>query len=489
MQDALLRLDQAKSNNIYDMWRKELSLRYLIRESDNDGDNILISNHSELNFLYRSLYFWGRKVDFFNILLRNLHKMQVLKWIREAPSFLLDDFWVYLPWYIDNKQRTPEKLQFIVNLYNSDYHEAFKPVINILDLECCSYLLSRTANPELRKLLQNRESDLLIKHKKKLYDFDNSKKTASYPTIYGERIENILETIKLLQKGSLHNYNDPYCSERFRIHLEAGDMLFRCGMVEDCLALLLDIYNDYQQKNRLVSLLDDEKIHRTFYRLLRRVVPVYALLKKPLNPCEFARNIYTGYFTRINADPASIQYLTIYESILAGFYNPNSNIIYEIYIKSQVLNLYRSAETPLIYENELKKSLSSDHLNKICEMIQQKNSSLPHESFIMLEYIRLCHLLNMVNLGSEIAAIILDDYTSLWKWLPASIFMHDKIYSQIAPLVDEQQRSQTRQICAAIRENKPDKLENEISSKPNLFKRKGAGLKREMFSAHFLGVL
>ena len=88
-------------------------------------------------------------------------------------------------------------------------------------------------------------------------------------------------------------------------------------MPEDCLAMLLDLYQDYQRKSRLVDLLEDEKIHRSFSRLLRQVIPWQSLLRQTLNPYDMADKLYLGFSVN-NPRSGSLKYLSLYESITAG---------------------------------------------------------------------------------------------------------------------------------------------------------------------------
>ncbi len=490
MQSILLELDHTLDNSdLFNMWQSELSLRASARAAVNDVHTVPISKVNELEFFFRSWYFSNKKLDFINLLLDNLQNIQVLKWLGDGPVFLLQDFWSFLPWHIVLRQPHPEKLQFIVNLYNSEYHAAMIQVVNALNLESCQYLLSRTANPELRKLFKDRESELFSNRKQTLYGFEKSQRTETYSGLYGDKIENILKALDLLEEGSIHNYHDPYCIERFTRLLAAGEVIFHSGMVEDCLAVLVDIYEDYKRKNRLVSLLDDEKIYRTFYRLLRQVIPVHALLSQPLTPYELADRIYTDYFPLINRDPASLQYLAVYESIVTAFYKQNPNIMYEIYIRSNKLNNYRPFDSHLIETDELNKGIDAARLNGFIDNINQKIAALPHESFVLMEYLRMCSMMEMISLNKQMAAQLLDHYISLWNWLPCSMFMNETIYSQLAPLAGERCRYQARQICDAVTENSRLNLSDEISSRPDLFRIKDALLKRQILGAHFLGVL
>ncbi len=488
MPSIVLELDNELNNNdLFLMWQNELSLRTSARADTHDANTISISGTQELEFWYRCWYFSDHKLDFFNLLLGNLHNIQVLKWLGDGPVFLLQDFWSFLPWHIAFRQPDPEKLQFIVNLYNSEYHLSMMQVVNSLNLESCQYLLSRTANQELRKLFKERESELLRNNKQTLYGFIKTQKN-EFPGLYGDKINNILQTLVLLKESSIHNFHDPNGAERFTKLLAAAEGVFQSGLVEDCLGVLIELYEDYQRKNRLVSLLEDEKIHRTFYRLLRQVIPVYALLNQPLSPYELADRIYTKHFALINPDPASLQYLAVYESIITAFNKQKPSILYEIYMKSSILNKYRPFDNYLIESGELNNGVAPQRLTGFMEIINQRISALPHESFILIEYLRMLSIMKLITFNDQIAGELLDHYVNLWHWLPCTLFMNETIYSQLAPLAGEANRSQARAICDVVMDNNHDKLAEDISSRPDLFRMKDAWLKRQIFAAHFLGV-
>lgn len=488
MPNTTLQLDNELNNNdLFMMWQNELNLRTSARADTHDASTISISGTQELEFWYRCWYFSDRKLNFFNLLLNNLHNIQVLKWLGDGPVFLLQDFWAFLSWHITINHPQPEKLQFIVNLYDSEYHTAMMQVVNSLNIESCQYLLSRTANPELRKLFKGRETELLKNRKEKLYGFIKSQKN-EFPGLYGDKVDNILQTLSLLEEGSVHNFQDPYCAQRFTRLLAAVEGIFRSGMIEDCLGVLIDLYQDYQSKNRLVSLLDDEKIYRTFYRLLRQVIPVYALLNQPLTPYELAARIYTEYFALITPDPASLQYLAVYESIITALNKQNNGILYEIYMKSGILNKCRPFDSRLIESDEINQGIAGWRLEQFMEDINQRISSMPHESFILLEYLGMLGKVKTIDLNDHIAGQLLDHYINLWHWIPCSLFMNENIYSQLAPLAGEGYRYQARAICDVLAENNRDKLTDQISSRPDLFRMKDAWLKRQIFTAHFLGV-
>jgi hypothetical protein len=484
MQDIINHLKKNQSD-IFAEWQAECSLRAAARELPLVFPP-LIAEEEELDFFYRAFYFSGRKFDFFKILFNNLQNTPALKWLKEAPDYVTQDFWSFLPWYVSKQRPAPEKLHFIISLYTSENQQNIEPLINTINYETVKYLLSKTANPELRDLLKKRLECLVDLREKNLYDFEKTSKTEKFNTIYGDKIENILTAINLLQDTGIDNYSDPYGGERFMKFLAAADKVYECGMVEDCLALLIDLYEDYQRKNRLVNVLDDEKVYRGFYRLLRKSLNIYALIKHPLEAGRYVENTYKQYFPLINIDQAALIYLSIYTSILEGFNNQSKGILYEIAAKGQNLKQIR----PLDFDfRNPEQGVSRIAWSNTMKVIDQKKSSLPHESFVIIEYHRLLNLLGIINFDHEQAEQMIETYMQFWCWLPVRLFMNENINNQMAPLLGKKVRSKANRIVEAIHENSHQQLFNEIRNRPDLFKARGSALKRLLLSADFLGVL
>ena len=261
---------------------------------------IVVDSKDGVNLLYRSLYFSQRKFDFFKILFANLRFLPVMQWLVNAPTRVMDDFWQFLPWYILNHRVKPGELEFIARIYKDEYAPAVMPVINILDEDSTLYLLSKSANPDLRQLLKDRQKMLRELRLESYYGLGEGGKKSDYPTLYGDKVNLIRETITILQDSNADRFPDPYTTRRFLLQTDTAELVFKCGLLEDSLAFILDIYSDYQQKNRLVEIINDQKIFKELQQLLRTVIPVYSLIYEPLQAYDCAYNIYKCYFPLIS---------------------------------------------------------------------------------------------------------------------------------------------------------------------------------------------
>jgi len=486
MQDILEQYrDISENGELFNFWEQELLLRQALRQTPLTIP-IVVDSKDGVNLLYRSLYFSQRKFDFFKILFANLRFLPVMQWLVNAPTRVMDDFWQFLPWYILNHRVKPGELEFIARIYKDEYAPAVMPVINILDEDSTLYLLSKSANPDLRQLLKDRQKMLRELRLESYYGLGEGGKKSDYPTLYGDKVNLIRETITILQDSNADRFPDPYTTRRFLLQTDTAELVFKCGLLEDSLAFILDIYNDYQQKNRLVEIINDQKIYKALQQLLRTVIPVYSLIYEPLQAYDCAYNIYKCYFPLISPEAAPLEYLKLWET-LAGSYKKDS-LLEVLYISKRIDQL-RPAELPLLFDEELKSGVNQEHLEKLFKVLEEKLVALPHESFITMELIRLLQFKGVLKLEGNMASQLLGNYILLWKWLPSRIFMHDELINQLAPLVDDNSRYQAQRIIELSHTMNSAQLKSELSSRPQLFRKKGENIRRDLLAGQFMGVL
>lgn len=489
MQDILEQYRQiSEIDNIFTFWEQELALRSDLRCRALSA-TVVVDSEAQMDFLYRSLYFTRRKYDFFKILFSNLRFMPVLQWLVDAPAGLTDEFLSFLPWYILNTRVKPADLEFIPRIYRTEYRPAFKGVINVLDQDSCAHLSSRTANPDLRQLLKNRQTSLQQIRMESYYGLEESSRNNSFPTLYGDKVQLIRATLERLQDSSVDNFGDPYQADRFLLQIEAAEMVFKCGLAEDSLAFLLDIYSDYQQKNRLVEIISDHKIYKGLHQLLRAVIPVYSLVYEPMQAYSYAQQLYERYFPLISPEAAPLQYLKLWEVITAQFRNDTPDNLLELLYTVKKGEEFRPSERPLLMEEEIETGLSPERLEELLENGEEKLSALPHEAFVILELIRLLQYRGLATLDGKSAARLLSAYMLLWQWLPCRIFMHRDLLDQIAPLVDDNSRYQAQRIVNLMDTMTAERLKSELAARPQLFRKKGENIRRGILAGKLMGAL
>lgn len=469
-------------------WHEELGLRQSGRQKSFCADEIALKDEKDINFLFRSLYF--QRNLFFQILFNNMDKMPVINWLINAHPTIFKGFLDFLPWQLNNNTFPPQALQFLLNIYKQEYYDEFVAIVNILDLDTCNYLANKTANTQLRELIR-KKADYLSAREKAIYygimeQLDNA---LPFPTIYGDKKDILANAANLFKESLIRNLNNPYGLGRFSSLLQASELLFQSGLVEDALAVLIGLYEDYQQKSRLVEIIEDELIYKQFHKLLRRVIPLHALLVNPLQAHSLTLEIYDEYFPRFSPEPASLIYLDIYESITSGFTASNKNVIYEISYKSQKVQLYRPAETPLLKEKEIAAGFEPARIKALYSAINQKMNSLTHEAFITMELMRLLQLYGLIRFHGTIAKALIDKYLDLWRWIPTRRFVNHSLVQELGKFTDDSNRYELAKILDMLDYYNDEKLLNDLNFRPDLFKNKNENLRREIFTGKFMGVL
>jgi hypothetical protein len=489
MQDILEQYQHITENDdIFTFWEQELSLRTALRQRALTA-GVTVNSSIQVDFLYRSLYWAGRRYDFFKIIFSSLHFMPVLQWLVNAPVQVMNDFLRFLPWYILNSRMKPAELEFMVRIYREEYRPAFAAIINTLDQDSCIYLSSRTANADLRRLLRDRQVTLQQMRMESCYGLEELSRHNSFPTFYGDKVQLIRDTLEKLQNSQAHNFPDPYQADRFLLQLEAAGMVFKCGLAEDSLAFLLDIYRDYQQKNRLVEIINDQKIYKGLQQLLRAVIPVYSLVYEPLQAYNCACRLYERYFPLISPEAAPLQYLQLWEVITAGFSNDSPDNLRELLYTAKKAEQLRPAELPLLMAEETENWLNPQRLKELLENSEAKFHALPHEAFVVLELIRLLQYKKRATLDGETASRLLSAYLLLWQWLPCRLFMHSDLLDQIGPLVDGSIRYQAQRIVNSLHTMTANGLKSELAARPQLFRSKDESIRRAILAGRLMGAL
>lgn len=476
-----------KNEDIFLFWEEEVELRRTLRQQALPDYALHLKEIEDVDFLFRSLYFSGRKNEFFGLLFQSLQQMPVLNWLTGMPAWLKEDFLAFIPWHIDNIKAAPEELLGLIRIYLEDYHQAFLHIVNVFNLEACNYLLPRTANPVLRRMIAERQKYLLSARGEYSYGILDSIKGLPYPTLFGDKLVLLHQAVDLLHQCNPCNFRDPYSAGRFELLLQCGELMLRAGMIEDCLAFLLDSYEDYREKNRLVDLMEDMAIHKHFSKILRTAIPLYAMIFNPVQARDLAGEIYQRDFAQISPDEASLYYLDLFSSLYSGLYIQQPGVIYELALKSSTISLYRPGEPELITGREARQGLSEDRIQLLQQLYRQKMLSRPHEALATMEIIRLLDRLNLNQLNHSQANHLLNSYLSLWKWVPSPRFLNKQIIEQLVPLAQKHYRQEVERIQSWLDDE--DKFKAELISKPELFRKRGEEIRRTILLGHFTGVI
>lgn len=465
-----------ESSDLFDYWHKELEIRHQFRKEYNINYFVKLENREQIDFLYRSLYLVNQQDSFFTLIIPSLNKAFALNWIKTAPPHLIINFLEFLPMYILRLNPEIEKLLFLVHIYHTEFDPYFTTIINLFTNEECQYLINKTANQDLRKLIRARQKNIELEQKDILYNIELN---SSLSTLHGDKSQLLAQAI-----NNLHNNFTTNTYAYFSHLLTTIEQVFAIGLVNDALLLLLSTYEDYQLNNKITDLTIDEKIMKAFNKQARRILPMYAILYQP-EAFNFSYNFYNQSFPKLTPDISSLIYLKIYEKIASISVDFPSAILDIIPELTQIRQL-RPDETPLLYEYELTEKITPKRFYEILKLAESKLISLPHEAFITLEFLR-----NLLKYNYVLEVIDKDilakDYLILFRWLPSSLFINNNIVTDLSTHTSHKIREELDKIIKLTTYYDTNSLFADINEKPDLIK--NDDIRKLILTGKFMGVL
>jgi hypothetical protein len=441
MHDIVKQFNDISNQDLFQSWQDEVRLRNRLRTCA--ASNVAFSemDQATVEFLYRSLY-WHKRPDFFQVLFINMNNLAVYKWLNAKPG-LTREFLTNLPYLILETRPDFRQLRFLINIYRAEYQPEFIRIVNVLDISICKELFKRTANQDLRTVLRERLEKM---QKQSGFDYGikiSPRTKSSYSALYGDKLHLLLRAAGALKTSRQYDSLQPDHSRRFAALLEAAGAVFEAGLIEDSLAILADAYVSYLDHNRTVNFEQETTLFKLLYRLLRRIIPVYALIYKPSAPFTTALSCYRRCFGLISPDPASLEFLKIYEIIQEGMTGPSQNIMTEIGLKAAVVRNYRPDDMFLAGLCDSNQAPVPDLARQMQLTALERMRALPHEAFISLEFLRLTE---KIHFGSINDLNLLRDYMELWKWVPLPIFLNQSVIQELG--FDGKTRRQAEKLLA-----------------------------------------
>ncbi|MGI5921782.1 MAG: hypothetical protein ACOX6I_08615 [Syntrophomonadaceae bacterium] len=487
MQDIVNEYANAcKDSNLFLFWEQELALRTKIRQAV--SSNIYINNDGECDFLLRSIYYSKERNLFWTIIFNNMNNVTVVNWLLAKNPELVKEFLDFVPFHIINSHPEPQQLQFLITIYNRDWIKNFEKIINVLNLESCAYLLPRSGNQELRNLIRNRQAYLKDQQLKQNYGlFGTDIKPSGLATLHGDKLSLFIAAVTKMQACSVSNFSEPFGNERINLLLDAVEAIFRTGLIADSLAVLVDIYADYLDQNRLVDISLEKHIYTRFNRLVRKILPVFALLYDPLHSYQLANNFYSQYFNLLSADMASISYLRWYEALLEALNKSPQYGLFDLIDRFTAIKRFRPHDTFNITPEEITQGFSTRRMSSFIRAIRERISSLPHEAFVIMEFVRL--LIRQGNKPDKhVGSSLLTSYVDLWKWIPADMFLNHQLVNELSPWASDKERSLATRIVEGLKHYSLDRLIDDYNHKADLFRNKDGRIRLQILTARLMEV-
>lgn len=470
------------NNDLFADWEQELVLRHQIRASSADDLKPSIGSEKELEILWRALYFSGRKDMFWSILFENLHLSLVLNWLT-ADDNRLDQFLAYLPSYFTGKKPEHKRLLHLVNLFAEKFLDRFRAIAAILDAEACSYLVSRSANPQFRMLMNQRLHFLQEKRSAFFYGLDEPIMSTSYLSLYGDKIKLLEYGLELLQVALEDDYGQ---NNRFNLKVEAAETFFRAGMVADSLALLIEAAG-----HQAADLFETETVtsskNKHFIRLLRKVAASYCLIFRPETAGFSYSKIHHDYFPFQEPDQATLKYFIIFDLLKLSKQAENIYPLYQIAYEAELISVLRNNEYLLLSKTDLDQGLSAERIGQLKALVEQKLLSLPHEAFITIQLMYLLMEKNLADSGL-LADFLLGKTLLLFGWVPSLLFLNQQFLTGLGPLIKKEPREEAERILVGI-ETCNCGAGAKLANKLELLKMKDNALMRQITAGEFLGVL
>jgi len=444
--------DSLGQENLFNFWQNELMLRQQIRTAATEWEGVIIENTEEFNFVKRSLYYGDNKDEFFKILYRNMSSLTIINCVLES-SGLAAEFLQFLAYYIYSQKPPARDIQFLINVYQEEFHSEFIEVINAMDDTLCAYLLARTTNNKLRELLKSRQIQITKESTRKHYGLvDSHRPNGEYPTVYGDKIQLLADAVKAFKTSQSYDLTSPLNYECIEALLDGADLLFRAGMLADCLAILADIVKHQGGDGEALILRSEEPYNKQITQLLRKALPFYGLLVKPTDPHRYTLELYRSLFPGFSPDPSSLLYLDIQTITAAGLQGYREYACYEIAQKAGRVLSCRPDDLPASFLHKSIENLEIEDIKALETAVAQRMPSMPHESYIIMEILRLWHKEEKIAFDRTLATQLLRYYLQFFNWMPCSLFMNEMLLHQLGPLADEETRNAGERVVSLMQE-------------------------------------
>lgn len=417
--------------DLFQFWQDELALKKELRNQLDGYRDIKINSADEYRFLRQSLAYGEHRELFYTILFLNMNHQPVQSAILHGPPEQYQEFLHFLPPMLRNEKPHPHSLQFIINIYREDYHACFIEIGQELNESDCAYLIERTARKPLRQLLRNRQLDLAEQNSLEHYELLNP--LTSYPNcpgLFGDKIQIIKAAITSISSNLGKNRSFAGNLPQLESLLETADLLFGAGLLNDCLALLLLVYQQQDRQELSFPQEDSNLLLKPLNIILHKSLPVYYLLSSPAGAYEHSLDSCRHFFPRLFVNDVSLRYLDLYATLLANYEgNPRYTLL-----ELALYNERTDNEDYKIMLDYLKNpdDLSEDDLLHLVELAHAKITEIPHESFVIMELLRWLERVKLITFSRSISTRLLHDYLQLFQWIPSPMFLNNEIRRQLS---------------------------------------------------------
>jgi len=483
MQNLLQRWQDLPREDLFSFWRNEAQLKKELRQSLSGYREIKIQSSSQYVFLRQSLAYGEYKPVFMQILFFNLDSLAVQNELLHGSLQLCEEFLRYLPSAIAAEKSSPHSLQFLINLYRDDFKDCYEAILAVLGEEECAYLLERTANPKLRNQLKSRCSQLVQEQAESHHGLLQPVTVSNHPTLYGDKIDLLIKSVRSLtfapekQPENLIFHLNQY--------LDAAEQLYMLGMLNECLALLQVVYQQWITGREELHPEDNNQLYKSIRRLLSKSLSIYALLGS-CTPYKFSQDLYRQYFPELQAENSARVYLNAYQNLLINLNGNAQNTWLEMNHLFLQLEPGEDDWLAAYFINDTQ--FDENTLNRLLAKIDRDLAVLPHRAFTAMEILRFLAHRQKILMSKALAGRLLQNYLALYKWIPAAPFFNRDIYTQLAPSADSDLQNEAEKQWSTASKYTRHSIQDLYLNHPDRFKAENNIFLQQMLLGSFLGV-
>ncbi len=463
------------NDDLFHEWEQELVLRQQLRAAGNTGSLSSINSEEELELLWRALYFSDHRDDFWSAIMEHLHLSLVLNWL-SSDDDRLDEFLAYLPAYFGKNKPETKHLQHLVRLFTERFQDRFRAIAAFLDAEDCSYLVSRSANPQFRELFLQRLRFLQERRNIFFYGLEEQIAHTSVPSFHGDKIKMLASGLELMQ---IDVENQEY---HLDLKLEIADTFFRAGMIADSLVLLIEAVNLRPKGLNTAAMVENKQLAK----ILRKAAASYSLIYQSDSAGFVYKQIHRDYFPFMEPDLDTLRYFGIYELLRISHNSDSLFPLYQIAYEAEIIGSDRNNEYSIISKYDLDNGLSAQRIRELKTLVEQKLVSLPHEAFITMQVMCLLMKKGLADPRS-LASFLLENSLALFDWVPSRLFVDLTLLQDHGTIIEDRLREESERIIAAGETFKHSMGSKQESYLDGLKNRDMARL-QYIISGYFLGV-
>ncbi|HPT69187.1 MAG TPA: hypothetical protein PKW50_03515 [Syntrophomonas sp.] len=482
MRDVLQHWQDLPREDLFSFWRDEVQLKKELRQDLSGYRELKIQSKSQYVFLRQSLAYGEYKPVFMQILFLNMDSPTVQNELLQGPIQLCGEFLRCLPQTITAENPSPQSLQFLINLYRDEFKNFYEDILAVLGYEACDYLLERTANNNLRKMLKSRCTQL-HQQQSEIHHGLLQSTPGNHPTIFGDKIDLLKQTVRLLTFTPETSPENLFIS--LTKYLEAAEQLYLLGLLNECLALLQIVYNQWISDKENFLPEDYNYMNKSISRILSKSLSIYALINSS-SPYQYSQNLYRQYFTDLRAENNARIYLQIYQALHT---NRDGNMNYTFIEMRHLFLQLDQGEDDLLADYFINDAEFNE--NTWCQLLAEIDRDLtvmPHRALTTMEILRFLVYSHKIIMSKALAGKLLQDYLALYKWIPAAPFLNRDILDQLGKSADYDLQSEADKQWSATSKYTRQSIQALYLTHPDRFKDGSNIVLQQMLLGSFLGV-